>query len=247
MKKIGFIAAFAAAALMSVACNNGQRADVDVEAPTAAEIDSVSYLVGVNMGSMVRYYDFGDLDFAQIKKGFMDYVEAEGQPGSPEFEAQLKISTNEINRIFNEYLSKRMKYKAACNKADGDKFLEANKQKDGIEVTESGLQYKIIEAGNDVRATAKDSVFVNYKGTLINGDEFDSHSGEPMAMVLDRVIPAWTEGLQLIGEGGKIILYVPSELGYGERGSYSIEPNSVLVFEVELAKVARVAAEPEKK
>ena len=126
------------------------------------------------------------------------------------------------------------------NKQKGEKFLESNGKKDGVVTTESGLQYKIIEAGNDVKPGPQDTVWVRYKGSLLDGTVFDqvSEDAEPIRLTLNRVVPGWTEGLQLIGEGGKIDLFIPSELGYGEQGQQTIPGNSVLLFNVELTKVA---------
>ena len=125
------------------------------------------------------------------------------------------------------------------NKVEQDKFFEDVKKIAGVESSETGLCYLIKEPGNDVKPGPQDTVLVRYKGSLLNGTVFDEvpASEEPIRLTLDRVIPGWTEGLQLIGEGGKAVLYIPSELGYGSRGSGSIEPNSTLVFDVELVKV----------
>ena len=117
-----------------------------------------------------------------------------------------------------------------------------------IAATESGLQYKIIEAGNDVKAGPKDTVYVHYTGTLIDGTEFDASdkTKEPVKMMLNRVIKGWTEGLQLVGEGGKIQLFVPDSLAYGARNMGKIGPNSTLIFDVNVEKVGKVPAEEEK-
>ena len=249
MKKITFFAAVAAAALMSAACssNNGANVKVDAELPTAAEVDSVSYLIGINFGSFIKGYDFGDVNFSEVKKGMMDFINAKGNQASPEFAKNFKVDPNEMNRLFNEYLTKRSNYNAEVSKVESAQFLEKNKLNDGIEVTESGLQYRIIEAGNEVKASATDTVYVNYKGTLIDGTEFDSNSGDPIALTLNRVIPGWTEGLQLVGEGGHIELFIPSELAYGERGTRGIAPNSALIFDVEVVKVGKAPVEEPKK
>lgn len=239
MKRIAFFAALAAAALMTAACSNSGKTNVDADLPTTAEVDSVSYLVGVNFGSFIKNYDFGDLNYNEVKKGMLDYVNAKGNQNDVDFNDQFKISPEEMNRIFTEYLEKRQAYVAAQNAEEGNKFLEENKKKEGVQVTESGLQYKIIAAGSEVKAGPTDAVHVYYKGSLIDGTVFDQSpaEGEPVKLTLDRVIKGWTEGLQLIGEGGKIELYIPSELGYGENGNRAIKPNSTLIFEVELVKV----------
>lgn len=246
MKKIVILAAVAA--FFSASCATTPKVDVDVELPSAAEVDSVSYLIGINFGSFIKGYDFGDVNLAQVKKGMLAFINAEGDQTDPDFTAQFDVDPNEMNRIFNDYLTKRQNYVAAVNKAEGEAFLEANKAKDGVEVTESGLQYKIINEGNDVKASATDTVWVHYRGTLLDGTQFDASpaEGAPVQMMLNRVIKGWTEGLQLVGEGGKIELYIPSDLAYGERGNRSIKPNSTLIFEVEVTKVGKVAQKEEK-
>lgn len=213
-----------------------------------SQIDSVSYLIGINFGSFIKGYNFGDnLNYSQIVKGIKDFVASKGNMRDPEFNEQFKINPELMNDLFNEYLENRHNYTLCVNKEAEAKFLAANKKKDGIVETESGLQYKIIEPGNDVKPGPKDTVWVNYKGSLINGDVFDeSPEGNPVQLSLNHVIAGWTEGLQLIGEGGKIELYIPSSLGYGENGNQAIEPNSTLIFEIENTKVGKfveVAAE----
>lgn len=242
-----FAAAFAASALVA-ACTSKPAADIadpttvkNVEdlLPTASQIDSASYLIGINFGYFITSNNFGDdLNFTQIRKGMMDFLNAKGEPGEEGFNDQFKVNPDLMNQIFNEFLTKRSEYTAELNRREGVKFLEQNKKKDGVVETESGLQYKIVATGNGKHPSANDTVMVNYRGTLINGTEFDSNpEGEPIAMALDRVIPGWTEGIQLVDEGGKIELYIPSELAYGSRGNRAIEPNSTLIFEVELVEI----------
>ena len=208
--------------------------------PSKAEVDSVSYLLGINFGSFLKSYDFGsDLNYAEIVKGMKEFVNAKGDVNDPEFVAQFKIDPNKMTELFNGYLEKRHSGIAMMNKQKGEKFLEANAKKDGIVTTESGLQYKIIEPGNDVKPGPRDTVWVRYKGSLLDGTVFDqvAEDADPIRLTLNRVVAGWTEGLQLIGEGGKIDLYLPSDLGYGEQGNQAIGPNSALIFNVELTKV----------
>ena len=123
----------------------------------------------------------------------------------------------------------------------GEKFLAENKSKEGVKTTASGLQYKITKEGTGKSPAATDRVLVHYEGKLLDGTVFDSSikRGEPIAFPLNRVIPGWTEGLQLLKEGGKAILYIPSKLAYGPGGTPGgpIGPNETLIFEVELIKV----------
>lgn len=216
--------------------------------PSKAQVDSVSYLLGINFGSFLKGYDFGsDLNYGEIVKGMKDFVNAKGNVQDENFLAQFKIDPNKMNDLFNNYLEKRSTGVSMMNKQKGEKFLEANGKKAGVVTTESGLQYKIIEAGNEVKPGPQDTVWVRYKGTLIDGTVFDAvaDDADPIMLTLNRVVPGWTEGLQLVGEGGKIDLFIPSELGYGEQDNQTIPGNSVLVFNVELTKVAPYVAPAE--
>lgn len=124
--------------------------------------------------------------------------------------------------------------------AKGEKFLEENAKKEGVTTTASGLQYKVLTAGTGKSPKATDTVLVHYRGTLIDGTEFDSSykRKEPISFPLNRVIAGWTEGVQLMQEGAKFEFYIPSKLGYGSRGAgRDIGPNQALIFEVELLKV----------
>ena len=211
-----------------------------------SQIDSVSYLMGINFGSFIKNYNFGDkLNYSQIVKGMKDFVAAKGNPRDAEFGEQFKINPECLNEVFNAYLEQRHNYTLLANKQKEEAFLAANAKEAGIQVTASGLQYRIVEPGSDVKPGPQDTVWVKYKGSLIDGTVFDETpaDADPAQLVLNRVVSGWTEGLQLVGEGGRIELYIPSKLGYGERGNQGIEPNSTLIFDVEVNKVGKVAAE----
>ena len=128
---------------------------------------------------------------------------------------------------------------AQKNKDAGEAFLAENAEREGVETTESGLQYEVIEEGNGERPTAEDQVEVHYTGELINGEVFDSsrERGQTVTFGLNQVIPGWTEGLQLMSEGARYKLYIPSDLAYGPGGNQAIGPNETLVFDVELIAV----------
>lgn len=254
---------FAAALLVcsAVACNStkpaaqGNGADSTAVAPkqgkpltaknmlpSKAETDSVSYLMGINFGSFIKGYNFGEnLNYAQIKKGMLDFINNKYSQNDTNFLKQFKISPEEMNRLFSSYIEKRNMYTAELNREKETKFLAKNKAKEGVQTTASGLQYIINKAGNDVKPGPKDTVFVHYKGTLLNGNVFDEVAPEAKSvrLTLDRVIKGWSEGMALIGEGGDVTLFVPAELGYGARGSNGIEPNSMLTFNVQLDSVKR--------
>lgn len=244
MKAIKTIAAAAVAVALTAACNSADQSNVKVDAPLPSQglTDSVSYLAGVNFGYFIKYNNFGDnLNYAQIKKGMTDFINAEGNMNTPEFNKQLSIDPQLMNELFNKYITMINEHTAAVNKKIGEDFLNSNKMKDGVVVTESGLQYKILEAGNDVKAGPKDTVYVHYTGTLIDGTEFDAtdKTKDPVKMQLNRVIKGWQEGMQLVGEGGKIQLFVPDSLAYGSRPVGNIGPNSTLIFDVEVVKVGK--------
>ena len=209
--------------------------------PTDAEIDSVSYLIGINFGSFIKGNGFADnlkdLHMGQIKKGMEDFLKAEGNPYDPEFGKQFEINPDQMQRILNDYLTKKMDYKKAVNKAKEEEFLAANVLKGNVTETESGLQYTIIAAGAEEKIQPQDTVWVNYKGTLLDGTVFDEN--DSTEFVANRVIRGWTEGLGLLGEGGKATLYIPADLAYGARGNRNIEPNSTLIFDVEVLKVGK--------
>jgi FKBP-type peptidyl-prolyl cis-trans isomerase FklB len=143
----------------------------------------------------------------------------------------------EVMTTFEKDMEQKQKETGEKNKAEGAKFLEENKKKDGVKTTASGLQYKVIKDGNGAQPKKTDTVTVNYRGTLMNGTEFDSSykRGQPATFPVNGVIPGWTEALQLMKVGSKYQLFIPSTLAYGERSvGPDIGANSTLIFEVEL-------------
>ena len=240
-----FAAAFVAA--FAVSCASGNDVKVEAELPTAAEVDSVSYLIGVNFGSFLKGNNFAEdlneINMAEVKKGMQDFLKAEGSPYDPEFGDQFKVNPNDMGRILNGFIQKKQEYKAALNLAKEEAFLAKNALKENVDTTASGLQYTIIAEGAEYKIQPQDTVWVNYKGTLLDGTVFDEN--DSTEFVANRVIRGWTEGLGLLGEGGKATLYIPAELAYGERGNRNIEPNSTLIFDVEVLKVGKFVAEEE--
>ena len=150
------------------------------------------------------------------------------------------ISPQEAMQTVQAYQRDQQVAQNANTLAESEAFLAETAQQEGVNITKSGLQYKIIEQGTGVQPQATDNVTVHYRGTLMNGQEFDSSyaRGEPATFPLNGVIAGWTEGLQLMKEGGKFEFYIHPDLGYGERGAGgAIGPNAALVFQVELIKV----------
>ena len=237
MKAIKFLAMAVASTAMLSSCGNAipsvpesAKKDVSVYGITAAQVDSVSYAFGVSYGEMMKMYDMTELNLEAFVKGMTDNL-AGRETGYP--------TPNEINADIQKYMMDKNKAVAEYNKVKGEEYLEANKAKEGVQVTESGLQYKVIAAGSEEMATAKDTVLVNYKGTLIDGTVFDSNEkeGEPVRIPLSRVIKGWSEGLQLVGKGGKMMLYIPSDLGYGAMARQPIGPNATLIFDIEIVDI----------
>ena len=249
--KISKIFAIASAAMLIVACAAPVEGSKETKAllPSKAQVDSTSYLLGINFGSIIKGNNFGQLNYDQLLKGIKDFVDSKGNPQDSSFVEQFKIDPNQMQEILDGFLQKRRGYTAALNKEKGAEYIQKFLKEDGAMQTESGLAYQIIEPGNDKKAvSSQDTVWVDYKGTLLDGTVFDENKN--INFTLGRVIPGWTEGMKLVGEGGKIKLVIPGDLAYGEYGSRSIEPNATLVFDVTLNKVGTYQApveEPVKK
>ncbi len=236
----GLFAAFA------VSCGTSSTPSVEAPLPSKAEVDSVSYYIGVNFGSMLKGYGWAeklsDIDMAELKRGMKDFLEAKGQPDPNDsaFTAQFKYDLKDMNTSIQGYMTKLQNYKSEVKKAEEKVWFEENAKKEGVQQTESGLQYIIQAEGEGEKVTDQDTVVVNYKGTLLDGTVFDENDSTTFAA--NRVIKGWTEGLGLLGKGGKATLYIPYELGYGERGTYGIEPFSTLIFDVEVLDVKKYVA-----
>jgi len=178
-----------------------------------------------------------DVDPKILQQGLQDALGG-GKTLLSEDEARATLT--EFQSEMRQKQQEKMQQAGEANKKEGEAFLAANKTKDGVVALPSGLQYKIITAGTGPKPTASDSVVCNYRGTLIDGKEFDSSykRGQPATFPVSGVIKGWTEALQLMPVGSKWQLFVPSELAYGERGTGAdIGPNATLIFEVELLSI----------
>ena len=238
--KLAKIFAIASAAVLVMACGSSKvegSKEVQALLPTKGQVDTTSYLLGVNFGLVMTQNNFGELNMAQVEKGMKDALNAkEGEPMDSAFVKQFKIDPSDMNRIINSYLQKRTAYEGALNKEKGDKFRKDFYVKNSADSTASGIVYLIQDSGSEKHAVSdKDTVKVNYRGTLIDGKEFDKNEG--IEFPLNRVIKGWTEGMKLVGEGGKITLVIPANLAYGERGPREIGTNSTLIFDVDLLEV----------
>jgi len=200
------------------------------------ESDKVSYSVGYRLGGDFKRQQV-DINSDMLVQGIEDA--ASGGEALMTEEQMRTVMMNLANRVKAEQMEKQ-KQEGAENIKAGEAFLAENAGKEGVKTTDSGLQYKVITAGEGKTPQKSDKVTVHYRGTLIDGSEFDSSysRNKPATFGVGQVIPGWTEALQLMKEGDKWEIYLPSKLGYGERGAGAkIPPNSTLIFEVELISV----------
>lgn len=210
------------AALISVvACNRKPKSDKD----------QASYTIGAQFGKSLKSQGL-DLDPSALSRGIVD-----GYKGEKVLLTEEEMQGSMMK--LSENRQKDQKAESDANKVKAEEFLLNNKSNEGVKVTASGLQYIIHSPGSGAQPKGDDIVVVHYKGTLMDGTEFDSSykRNQPAEFPLKGVIPGWTEGLQMLKKGGKATFWVPPELGYGERPRQQIPGNAVLIFEVELLDV----------
>lgn len=214
--------------LMSVVLFSANATATELE----TEAQKLGYIIGMDIGSSLKQQG-GDLDLDTLIEAIR--ATYNGDP--------LAMTPEEAATVREEFIAKRRAEAeqqresiAAINAAEGDKFLLENRSKEGVQVTDSGLQYEVVVMGDGAKPNPTDKVTVHYRGTLLNGEEFDSSysRGEPTSFQLDQVIPGWTEGVGLMPVGSKFMFYIPPNLAYGPQGGGPIGPNSTLIFEVEL-------------
>jgi len=198
--------------------------------------DKVSYSIGADIGNNLKKNDL-DINPDFLAQGLRDAFNGK----TVMTEEEMKSTLQDFQKEMQAKMEAKHKAAADKNKTEGEKFLDENKKKEGVQTTADGLQYKIIKTGTGAKPKADDTVVVNYKGTLISGTEFDSSykRGEPATFPVNGVIPGWTEALQLMPVGSKWELYIPANLAYGENAPPSIGPNQVLIFEVELLDIKK--------
>ncbi len=198
--------------------------------------EKTSYAVGMSMAASIKTTAI-DVDVDALVKGIKDSLSG-GKTLMTEEQARETMAV--LQKDLQAKMQERAKVQAAKNKKEGEEFLAKNKGKEGVKTLPDGLQYKVITEGKGKSPSATDTVTVNYRGTLIDGTEFDSSykRGQPATFPVNGVIKGWTEALQLMKEGSKWQLFIPPSLAYGERGAgAAIGPNATLIFEVELIKV----------
>lgn len=242
MKKITTltVSALASAMLLVTGCstNNGNQ-ETATPSLSVTEQSPATEKVGYSLGFMMAEGNkeaVQDLDLDTFEQGFRDGYEGKDSALTQE---QMQEVLMTYQKEQEEKFVQEMQTKAEENKAKGVAFLAENAKKEGVKVTDTGLQYEVLEAGTGKSPKATDVVEVNYEGKLIDGTVFDSsyERGEPIEFPLNQVIAGWTEGLQMMKEGGKYLFYIPSDIAYGEAGNSGIEPNSTLIFTVELLEV----------
>lgn len=195
-------------------------------------MDKLSYAWGLAMGRQLKGMGVKELNADDFK----DAVKVAFDGGEP------AIPVEEAQKLITEYLEDLQKKAEAAAREAGEKFLAENRNRENVKETASGLQYLVEKEGTGAQPTAEDEVTVHYTGRLLDGTVFDSSvsRGEPATFPLNRVIPGWTEGVQLMKEGGKYTFFIPSDLAYGPQGvPNAIPPHSTLIFDVELIKVIK--------
>ncbi|MBM3306847.1 MAG: FKBP-type peptidyl-prolyl cis-trans isomerase [Candidatus Eisenbacteria bacterium] len=234
MRRVLVVVAVLAVALALTSCGKG----IAPKKQLSTFDERSSYAIGLNVGASLKATNM-PIDVAAFVQGLRDTLEG-GKP---------LMTSEEVMTVMQEFSQKardaelkKRDEAAATNLDAGRAFLEANKAKDGIVTTASGLQYEVLTQGGGAKPKATDRVSVHYRGTLIDGTEFDSSyaQGQPAQFQLDAVIPGWTEALQLMPVGSKYRIFLPPDLAYGERGAGGrIGPNSALIFEVELLSIEK--------
>lgn len=213
-------------AAVSVSANATAATELNTEA------QKLGYIIGMDIGASLKQQG-SEIDLNALFDAVRTTYEGQTPALTPEEAATIREAFIAKRRGEAEA---EMAESSAKNAAEGDKFLLENRSKEGVKVTESGLQYKVIDLGTGPKPAVTDKVRVHYRGTLLNGEEFDSSyaRGEPISFELNKVIPGWTEGVQLMPVGSKFMFYIPSALAYGPQGGGPIGPNSTLIFQVEL-------------
>ena len=199
------------------------------------EAQKLGYIIGMDIGASLKEQGT-DLDLDTLVEAIKATYNDEPLALTPEEAASIRETFIAQRRAEAEQQRESM---GSINAAEGDKFLLENRDKEGVQVTDTGLQYKVVVMGDGAKPAASDKVTVHYRGTLLNGEEFDSSysRNQPTSFQLDQVIPGWTEGVALMPVGSKFMFFIPPGLAYGPNGGGPIGPNATLIFEVELLSI----------
>ena len=225
-------ALIATTCMLLMACGGGKKAELKTDK------DSVSYSIGMDVGMTFQRQGI-EVSPEAFLQGFKDVSDTSAKRLMTE--EQVRTCMMSFQQKMMAKAQEKMMQQSGPANAEGEKFLAENKTKPGIVTTASGLQYKIIKAGSGKKPSAANEVKVHYKGTLVNGTEFDNSykRGEPITLPVGGVIAGWTEALQLMPVGSKWQLFIPAHLGYGNTQSGPIPPGSTLIFEVELLAIVK--------
>lgn len=228
---------YATALVLTVGAAGCQNTGKKGEVKLTSKNDSVSYALGVLIGEQNKQQMKSAPGVDQLDKTILIAAFEQAFLGD-----SVQIKPEQANAALQKFFTEVSKAEGDKNLKEGEDFLATNKSKAGVVTLPSGLQYEIIKEGNGTKPTAEDQVKCHYHGTTIDGKVFDSsvERGEPATFPVNRVIPGWTEALQLMPVGSKWKLYIPAALAYGERGAgQDIKPNSALIFEVELLEIVK--------
>ncbi|HXY53489.1 MAG TPA: FKBP-type peptidyl-prolyl cis-trans isomerase [Nitrospirota bacterium] len=235
----GMVRKLSAIALLGIVLLPAARSSAEESPAFKDQKEKISYGIGVGVARDFERRGV-ELDVDTFMKGLRDELSG----------SKLLMNENELDSTMHAYehelrlkQQEREKAAAAENKKTGEAFLSENAKKEGVITLPSGLQYKVLKAGNGDKPTDADSVLINYRGTLIDGKEFDSsyRAGQPAAFTVIGVLPGLREALKLMNTGSRWQIFIPSQLGYGERRVYEVGPNSTLIFDVEIVSLKKSA------
>lgn len=255
-----FVFAFATVAML-VSCKEAEKTEYEklaevVDADSTVLVlkeqlpsnnDTVSYYLGLYLGDMIKdsglAKDHSELNLSILQEAVKDAISAPYPKSADDqaFKSHFDYDPYKTMMYLNDYTIKKQQYQAQFNKVLGEKYMEANKAKEGVMVSESELQYQIHVEGEGDKVKMEDEVAIKYEGRLIDGTVFDSN--DSLAMMAGRFVPGFSEGLCLLSKGGKATLVIPSDLAYGQRAPQQIGPNSTLIFEVEILDIIKPVVE----
>lgn len=241
-KKMLVLALVAATSVIGACAKKDGEAATPANGELTTDGQKFGYSIGIDLGKSLKPVK-DDVDIASLKAGLDDAINDVTPKLDDKQREEVKMTV--AKKLQEKQVAEREAQSSKAKEA-GEKFLAENAKKEGVKTTASGLQYEVLTEGKGAHPKATDTVTVHYKGTLLNGEEFDSSYAreQPVTFPLANVIPGWTEGVQLMTPGSKYKFYIPSALGYGERGAgVKIGPNETLVFEVELLSVGEPASE----